>query len=65
MQELFKEMIKNEVKPLFARHDYTKKGLNFRRAEGGLIYEFNIFKSTALPSGRSYSITDNTSSIVT
>lgn len=45
MQELFKEMIKNEVKPLFARHGYTKKGLNFRRVEGELIYTFNIQKS--------------------
>ena len=45
MQELFKEMIKNEVKPLFARQGYTKKGLNFRRAEGELIYTFNIQKS--------------------
>ncbi|WP_154887102.1 DUF4304 domain-containing protein [Paenibacillus polysaccharolyticus] len=47
MQELFKEMIKNEVKPLFARHGYTKKALNFRRVEDGLIYGFNIQKSQA------------------
>ncbi|SCY88671.1 protein of unknown function [Paenibacillus polysaccharolyticus] len=45
MQELFKEIIKNEVKPLFTRHGYTKKGLNFRRVEGDLIYGFNIQKS--------------------
>ncbi|MCM3131317.1 DUF4304 domain-containing protein [Paenibacillus polysaccharolyticus] len=45
MQELFKEVIKNEVKPLFARHGYAKKALNFRRVEGDLIYGFNIQKS--------------------
>lgn len=45
MQELFKEIIKNEVKPLFSRHGYTKKGLNFRRVEDGFIYGFNIQKS--------------------
>ncbi|MBB6021153.1 hypothetical protein HNR77_002246 [Paenibacillus sp. JGP012] len=47
MQELFKELIKNEVKPLFARQSYTKKALNFRRVEGDLIYEFNFQKSQA------------------
>jgi hypothetical protein len=45
LQELFKEIIKNEVKPLFARHGYAKKALNFQRVEGGLIYGFNIQKS--------------------
>lgn len=47
MQELFKEMIKNEVKPLFARYGYTKKALNFQRVEGDLIYGFNFQKSQA------------------
>ncbi|WP_186331496.1 DUF4304 domain-containing protein [Paenibacillus xylanexedens] len=47
MQELFKEMIKNEVKPWFARHGYTKKALNFRRVVDSVIYEFNIQKSQA------------------
>ncbi|MDP9701476.1 hypothetical protein J2T16_004418 [Paenibacillus intestini] len=45
MQELFKEMIKNEVKPLLVRHGYTKKGLNFRKVDGNLVYTFNFQKA--------------------
>ena len=45
MQELFKEIIKNEVKPLLVRHGYAKKGLNFRKADGNLVYTFNFQKA--------------------
>lgn len=40
MQERFKELIKNEIKPFFARHGNSKKNLNFYKAEGTQFYAF-------------------------
>ncbi|MDR6715583.1 DUF4304 domain-containing protein [Paenibacillus sp. 2003] len=42
MQELFKKIINTEVKPVFAKHGYSKKNLNFYKADGNLAYKFNI-----------------------
>ncbi|WP_339785227.1 DUF4304 domain-containing protein [Paenibacillus sp. FSL R7-0313] len=45
MQELFKKIINTDVKPLFAKHGYSKKNLNFYKADGNLTYKFNIQKA--------------------
>ncbi|MBD8840106.1 DUF4304 domain-containing protein [Paenibacillus sp. FSL K6-4396] len=45
MQELFKKIINTDVKPLLAKHDYSKKDLNFSKAAGSLVYKFNVQKS--------------------
>ncbi|GAS80410.1 DUF4304 domain-containing protein [Paenibacillus amylolyticus] len=45
MQDLFKKIIHTDVKPLFAKHGYTKKNLNFYKADGNLAYKFNIQKA--------------------
>jgi len=47
MQELFKEIIKTEVKPFFAKHGYAKKDLNFTNTAPNLVYSFNIQKYKA------------------
>ncbi|WNS41485.1 DUF4304 domain-containing protein [Paenibacillus sp. MMS20-IR301] len=44
MQQLFKELIKNEVKPFFAGHGYSKKNLFFYKAEGTQFYSFQLQK---------------------
>ncbi|WFR62332.1 DUF4304 domain-containing protein [Paenibacillus amylolyticus] len=45
MQELFKKIINTDVKPLLAKHGYSKKDLNFSKTAGNLVYKFNIQKS--------------------
>ncbi|MFX3647853.1 MAG: DUF4304 domain-containing protein [Paenibacillus sp.] len=45
MQELFKKIINTDVKPIFAKHGYSKKDLNFTKAAGNLVYKFNVQKS--------------------
>ncbi|WP_342572302.1 DUF4304 domain-containing protein [Paenibacillus sp. FSL R5-0749] len=45
MQELFKKIINTDVKPLFAKHGYSKKDLNFYKEDDNLIYKFNVQKS--------------------
>ncbi|WP_433583289.1 DUF4304 domain-containing protein [Paenibacillus amylolyticus] len=45
MQELFKKIINTDLKPLFAKHGYSKKNLNFYKSDGNLIYNFNIQKA--------------------
>lgn len=45
MQELFKEIIKQDVKPFFTARGYRKKALNFTKTEDQLIYNINIQKS--------------------
>ncbi|MDT9722764.1 DUF4304 domain-containing protein [Paenibacillus sp. ClWae2A] len=45
MQELFKKIINTDVKALLAKHGYSKKNLNFYRADGNLAYKFNIQKA--------------------
>lgn len=45
MQELFKKIINTDVKPLFAKHGYSKKNLNFYKSDGNLVYKFNIQKA--------------------
>ncbi|WKL00570.1 DUF4304 domain-containing protein [Paenibacillus amylolyticus] len=49
MQELFKMIINTDVKPLFAKHGYSKKNLNFYKADGNLAYKFNIQKQRLTP----------------
>lgn len=44
MKELFKEIIKQEVKPFFSAQGYRTKDLNFYKTEGQLSYKINIQK---------------------
>ncbi|WP_342476893.1 DUF4304 domain-containing protein [Paenibacillus sp. FSL H7-0350] len=46
MKELFKQVIKQDVKPFFSAQGYRTKDLNFYKTEGQLIYNINIQKST-------------------
>ncbi|RAT94087.1 DUF4304 domain-containing protein [Brevibacillus sp. Leaf182] len=46
MQQLFTNMIKQDVKPFLSNHGFAKKSLNFtKRTENSLIYMFNFQKS--------------------
>lgn len=44
MKELFKQIIKQDVKPLFSAQGYRTKDLNFYKTEGQLSYKINIQK---------------------
>ncbi|GGD81275.1 hypothetical protein GCM10010911_44260 [Paenibacillus nasutitermitis] len=46
MQQLFNDMIKQDVKPFFAKHGFAKKSLNFNKKAENLIYMFNFQKSS-------------------
>lgn len=46
MRELFKEIIKNDVKPYLAARGYSKKNLRFYRADQKLFYTF-YFQNSA------------------
>ncbi|WP_341280203.1 DUF4304 domain-containing protein [Paenibacillus sp. FSL H8-0537] len=46
LQQLFNDLIKQDVKPFLAQHGFTKKSLNFSKATEGLIYMFNFQKSS-------------------
>jgi len=45
MQQLFNELIKQDVKPLLSKHGFAKKSLSFSKPEGDLIYIINFQKS--------------------
>lgn len=46
MQQLFNEMIKQDVKPFLSKRGFTKKSLNFYTITESLIYMFNFQKSS-------------------
>ncbi|WP_408892152.1 DUF4304 domain-containing protein [Paenibacillus taichungensis] len=46
LQQLFNDLIKQDVKPLLSNYDYTKKSLNFSRKADDLVYMFNFQKSS-------------------
>ncbi len=46
MQQLFNDMIKQDVKPFLSKRGFTKKGLNFNKITDNLIYMFNFQKSS-------------------
>ncbi|MCY9590994.1 DUF4304 domain-containing protein [Paenibacillus chitinolyticus] len=46
LQQLFKDLIKQDVKPFLSKHGFAKKGLNFSKTTEGLIYLFNFQKSS-------------------
>ena len=45
MQEWFKQLVKNEVKPLLVKRGYAKKNLGFVKAQNNLLYSFHLQKS--------------------
>ncbi|WP_315792777.1 DUF4304 domain-containing protein [Paenibacillus sp. BIC5C1] len=45
LQQLFNDLIKQDVKPLLSNYGYTKKSLNFSRKADDLVYMFNFQKS--------------------
>lgn len=45
LQQLFNEMIKQDVKPFLAQHGFVKKSLNFYKIADNLIYMLNFQKS--------------------
>ncbi|GED56675.1 DUF4304 domain-containing protein [Brevibacillus formosus] len=45
LQQLFTEMIKQDVKPFLSNRGFAKKGLNFTKKTESLIYMFNFQKS--------------------
>lgn len=45
LQQLFNEMIKQDVKPFLAQHGFVKKSLNFCKITDNLIYMLNFQKS--------------------
>ncbi|WP_028551957.1 DUF4304 domain-containing protein [Paenibacillus sp. UNC451MF] len=46
LQQLFNDMIKQDVKPFLSKRGFTKKGLNFNKITDNLIYMFNFQKSS-------------------
>ncbi|MGX1830932.1 DUF4304 domain-containing protein [Paenibacillus taichungensis] len=46
LQQLFNDLIKQDVKPLLSNYGYTKKSLNFSRKADDLVYMFNFQKSS-------------------
>ncbi|WP_369997657.1 DUF4304 domain-containing protein [Paenibacillus sp. RC84] len=46
LQQLFNDMIKQDVKPFLSKHGFAKKGLNFSKTTEGLIYIINFQKSS-------------------
>ncbi|MFC5401175.1 DUF4304 domain-containing protein [Cohnella soli] len=46
LQQLFNNMIKQDVRPFLSKHGYEKKSLNFSKITDGLIYMFNFQKSS-------------------
>ncbi|UQZ34848.1 hypothetical protein C2I18_15710 [Paenibacillus sp. PK3_47] len=47
MQDLFNQIIKNDIKPFFTGHGYSKKDLNFYKTQGNFINKFNLQKLKA------------------
>lgn len=46
LQQLFNDLIKQDVKPFLSRSGFAKKGLNFSKATENVIYIFNFQKSS-------------------
>lgn len=46
LQQLFNDMIKQDVKPFLSTHGFAKKSLNFNKKTESLIYMFNFQKSS-------------------
>ncbi|MFF2888335.1 DUF4304 domain-containing protein [Paenibacillus sp. NPDC057967] len=46
LQQLFNELIKQDVKPFLFKHGFAKKSLNYYKGTEGLIYLFNFQKSS-------------------
>ncbi|WP_141500849.1 DUF4304 domain-containing protein [Paenibacillus luteus] len=46
LQQLFNDLIKQDVKPFLAKHGFAKKSLNFSKKTEGLIYIINFQKSS-------------------
>jgi len=46
LQQLFNDMIKQDVKPFLSKHGFAKKSMNFNKITEGLIYMFNFQKSS-------------------
>lgn len=46
MQQLFNDMIKQDVKPFLSKRGFSKKSLNFYMTTESLIYMFNFQKSS-------------------
>ncbi|GMX66386.1 hypothetical protein Elgi_56580 [Paenibacillus elgii] len=46
MQQIFSDMIKQDVKPFLSKRGFAKKSLNFNKITESLIYMFNFQKSS-------------------
>lgn len=46
LQQIFSDMIKQDVKPFLSKRGFAKKGLNFNKITESLIYMFNFQKSS-------------------
>ncbi|MFD0716939.1 DUF4304 domain-containing protein [Paenibacillus sp. GCM10027626] len=46
LQQLFNDMIKQDVKPFLSKHGFAKKSLNFSKKTESLFYMFNFQKSS-------------------
>ncbi|WP_214629261.1 DUF4304 domain-containing protein [Paenibacillus agaridevorans] len=46
LQQLFNDLIKQDVKPFLSKHGFTKKSLYFSKVTESLIYMFNFQKSS-------------------
>ena len=46
LQQLFNDMIKQDVKPFLSKRGFAKKSLNFNKITESLIYMFNFQKSS-------------------
>jgi hypothetical protein len=46
LQQLFNDMIKQDVKPFLSKRGFAKKNLNFNKITENLIYMFNFQKSS-------------------
>lgn len=51
MQQLFNDMIKQDVKPFLSKRGFAKKSLNFNKITENLIYIFNFQKSSGNSAG--------------
>ncbi|MFC3772914.1 DUF4304 domain-containing protein [Paenibacillus sp. GCM10012303] len=45
LQQIFNDLIKQDVKPFLSKHGFAKKSLNFYKASESLVYMFNFQKS--------------------
>jgi len=45
LQQLFNDLIKQDVKPFLSKHGFAKKGMNFSKPEDDLLYILNFQQS--------------------